>query len=216
MAIQAVIFDMDGVLIDSEVIWEEERIEYARVRNKQWDSSHQMAIMGSTSQEWAAGMKRIMALEESVEAIIAEMLRRMTTRYEQHLPVIPGAVEAVQRMASRYKIGLASGSARPIIENVLKLTGLDQLFSVVVSGDEMQHGKPAPDIYFEAARQLGVAPEHCAGIEDSGNGIRALKAAGIRAIAIPQPQFMPKAEVLALADVRLEKIDQLTFEVVEG
>ncbi len=216
MAIQAVIFDMDGVLIDSEVIWEEERIEYARVRNKQWDSSHQMAIMGGTSPEWAAGMKRIMALEESVEAIIAEMLRRMTARYDQHLPVIPGAVEAVQRMAGRYKIGLASGSARPVIENVLKLTRLDQLFSVVVSGDEMQHGKPAPDIYFEAARQLGVAPEHCAGIEDSGNGIRALKAAGMRAIAIPQAQFMPKAEVLALADVRLEKIDQLTFEVVEG
>jgi HAD superfamily hydrolase (TIGR01509 family) len=213
---QAVIFDMDGVLIDSEIVWEQERIEYAKLRGKQWTSADSIVIMGGTSREWAAGMQRIMALEDPIETIIDEMLGRMVARYTRNLPVLPGAVAAVERMAGRYRVALASGSPRPIIDNVLRLTGLDQHFQVVVSGDEVEHGKPAPDIYLEAARQLGIAPEDCAGIEDSGNGIRALHAAGMRVIAIPQPQFMPGAEVLALAEVRLTHIEQLTFDVIEG
>lgn len=216
MTIEAVIFDMDGILIDSETVWEQERIAYAAVRSKTWSHADSLVIMGGASHEWAAGMKRFMQLDESIKAIIEEMLRRVNASYARQLPIIPGAVEAVQRMAERYRVGLASGSPKPIIERVLRLTGLEPIMQAVVSGDEVAHGKPAPDVYLEAARRLGIAPECCAGVEDSGNGIRALKAAGMRAIAIPQAEFMPSAEVLALADVQLKNIKQLSFEVVEG
>lgn len=216
MTIEAVIFDMDGILIDTETVWEQERIAYAAVRGKTWAHADSLIIMGGASQEWAAGMKRFMQLDESIEAIIEEMLRRVNASYARQLPVIPTAVEAVQRMATRYRVGLASGSPKPIIERVLHLTGLAAIMQAVVSGDEVAYGKPAPDIYLEAARRLGVSPERCTGIEDSGNGIKALKAAGMRAIAIPQAEFMPSTEVLALADVQLANISQLSFEVVEG
>jgi len=217
MPIEAIIFDMDGVLIDSEIIWEEERLAFAAERNAVWTPADQITVMGGTSREWAGGMKRIMKLEDMiVDEIIEDMLRRMNTRYRQKLPIIPGAVEAVQRAASRYPIGLASGSPATVIRAVLELTGLDTVFRVVVSGDEMQRGKPAPDIYLEAARRLGVPPERCAGIEDSSNGIRSLKAAGMRVIAIPHPDYAPAPEVLALADVRLSNIDALTLEVLAG
>lgn len=213
MTTQAVIFDMDGILIDSETVWEEERVAFAGVHGKTWHAEHQTAVMGGTSREWASAMKRILELQEmTVEAIIDEMLTRMNARYRVHLPVIPGAVEAVQRAASRYPVGLASGSPAGIIREVLMLTGLDRVFQVVVSGDEMAHGKPAPDIYLEAARRMGVPPESCVGIEDSGNGIRSLKAAGMWAIAIPNPIYLPKADVLALADVRLNHIADLSLD----
>jgi HAD superfamily hydrolase (TIGR01509 family) len=212
MTTQAVIFDMDGILIDSEVIWEQERVAFAAQRGKVWSAEHQAAVMGGTSREWACAMKTILSLDNmSVEDVIDAMLARMNARYRQHLPVIPGAVDAVLLAASRYPVGLASGSPAGIIQEVLVITGLDKVFQVVVSGDEMKHGKPAPDIYLEAARRLGAHAERCVGIEDSGNGIRSLKAAGMWAIAIPHPAYIPKPEVLALADLRLDRISDLTL-----
>ncbi len=214
--IEAVIFDMDGVLVDSEVYWQVSREEFARVLGKQWKEEDQRAAMGSSTIGWATLMQNRLAPEMPVEDIIADIKARIFAHYEAHMPLLPGALEAVKTAASAFKVGLASGSETSIIKLVMERTGLDQVFHVVVYGDSIPRGKPAPDIYLEAARQLGVAPERAVGIEDSANGIRALKAAGMYAIAVPSPAFPLAEEVLKLADVRLPTLESFTVDLVRS
>ena len=208
--IEAVVFDLDGVLLDSEQIWDEVREQLAHERGGRWHDGAQRAMMGMSSTEWSQYMHDEIGLRESPEEISAEVVRRLEERYRQHLPLLGGAVEAVERLAARWPLGIASSSNREVIDLVLELSGLAPFFKVTVSSEEVARGKPAPDVYLEAAHRLGVAPERSAAIEDSENGIRAAKAAGMRVVAIPNPHFPPDPEALEQADVTLGSLAELS------
>jgi HAD superfamily hydrolase (TIGR01509 family) len=212
--IEAVVFDLDGVLIQTEELWHEERERLARERGGRYDAEAQRAMMGMSSPEWSRYMHEHVGLPEPPETIAAEVLALMEARYRERLPLIPGAVEAVERLAARWPLGLASSSNRPLIDLVLELSKLDRFFQATVSSEEVARGKPAPDVYLEACRRLGVEPSRAAAVEDSHAGIRSAKAAGMRVIAIPNPSFPPGEEALALADVVLDSLAQLTPEAV--
>ena len=214
--IEAVIFDLDGVILDSEELWDEVREGLARERGGRWHKGAQADMMGMSSREWSVYMHERIGLPEPPEEISREVVRRMLERYRHELPLIPGAVEAVERLAARWPLGLASSSNAELIEAALEASGLARHFRVTVSSEEVARGKPAPDVYLEAGRRLEVAPEHCAAIEDSHNGIRSAKAAGMRTIAIPNRRFPPGEDALAEADVVLDSIAGLTPEVVAG
>jgi beta-phosphoglucomutase-like phosphatase (HAD superfamily) len=129
---------------------------------------------------------------------------------------VPGAADAVRRLAARWPLGLASSSNAELIELALELARVRDLFRVAVSSEEVGRGKPAPDVYLEAARRLGVAPAHAAAVEDSHNGILSARAAGMRVIAVPNPTFPPRPEALAAADVVVGSLAELTPAVVAG
>jgi len=214
--IEAVIFDLDGVIVDSEHVWDEVREELARERGGRWSERAQADMMGMSSTEWSVYMHEVIGLRESPEEIDAEVVRRMLARYAEDLPLIEGAVEAVARLAGSFRLGLASSSNRPLIEAVLESSGLTKHFEATVSSEEVARGKPAPDVFIEAARRLGVPPAHCAAIEDSGNGIRSAHAAGMRVVAIPNRRYPPPADALALADTVLASVARLSLSVVSG
>ena len=208
--IEAVVFDLDGVLLDSEQIWDEVREQLARERGGRWHEGAQRAMMGMSSTEWSQYMHDEIGLPESPDEISAEVVRRLEEQYRQHLPLLDGAVEAVERLAARWPLGIASSSNREVIDLVLELSGLALFFKVTVSSEEVARGKPAPDVYLEATRRLGVTPDRSAAIEDSENGIRAAKAAGMRVVAIPNPDFPPDPEALEQADVTLGSLAELS------
>ena len=208
--IDAVVFDLDGLLLDTEQLWDEVREELTRERGGRWPATAQRDMMGMSSPEWSRYMHETVGLSESPEEISAEVVRRMQVRYRESLPLIDGAVEAVQRLAARWPLGLASSSNRELIDLALAVSDLDRYFAATVSSEEVAAGKPAPDVYLEAARRLAVDPTRCAAIEDSHNGIRSAKAAGMRVVAIPNPHFPPDPEALALADVVLGSLAELT------
>jgi HAD superfamily hydrolase (TIGR01509 family) len=213
--IDAVVFDLDGVLLDSEEIWDRAREELARERGGRWHDQAQRDMMGMSSTEWSTYMHEVIGLQEPPEEINREVVRRLTERYREQLPVIPGAHEAVERLAARWPLGLASSSNRELIDLVLELLGMNRLFQATVSSEEVTRGKPAPDVYLEAGKRLGVEPARAAAVEDSHNGILAAKLAGMRVIAIPNRRFRPGAEALAVADVVLASPAELTAEAVE-
>jgi HAD superfamily hydrolase (TIGR01509 family) len=213
--IEAVVFDLDGVLIATEEIWDEVREAFARERGARYDAEAQRAMMGMSSLEWSRFMHSELGVPDSPEEISAEVVRRMEARYRERLPLIRGAVEAVERVAARWPLGLASSSNRELIDAVLELAGLDRFFRVTVSSEEVARGKPAADVYLEAARRLGVDPARSAAVEDSHSGIRSARAAGMRVVAIPNPSFPPDAEALAEADVVLGSLAELTPEAIE-
>ena len=213
--ISAVVFDMDGVLIQSEEVWDEVRERYVRERGGRYDEEVQRAMMGMSSTEWSRFLHETAGVAAAPEEINREVVERMLDAYREQLPLIPGAVDAVRRLADRFTLGLASSSNRELIDTVLDVAGLAPLFTATVSSEEVAHGKPAPDVYLEAARRLGVDAALCAAIEDSHGGIRSAKAAGMRVVAIPNPTYPPGADALALADVRLASLQELTPETVE-
>jgi HAD superfamily hydrolase (TIGR01509 family) len=214
--IEAVVFDMDGVLLQSEEVWDEVREEYVGERGGRYDAEIQRAMMGMSSPEWSRYLHEHADVPDEPQEINAEVVRRMLERYREHLPLIPGAVEAVERLAARYPLGLASSSNRELIDTALEVSGLAKFFSATVSSEEVAHGKPAPDVYLEAARRLGVDPFSCCAVEDSHGGIRSAKSAGMRVVAIPNPTYPPDDETLALADVTVDSPDELTVDVVSG
>ena len=217
MPTRAVIFDMDGVLVDSEPIWDKSRVEFTAARNKTWGEELHRACMGRSTRGWAQVMKEKIPLPDmSIEEVIAEMGERMLSGFNAHLPVLPGAVGAVERMAAAFKVALASGSMTILIEHVMKKTGLDRTIPVVVLGDTIPNGKPSPDIYLEASRRLGIPPSECLGVEDSRNGVLSLKAAGMKILAVPTADYPLPADVLAMADLRLSSLKELTVELVRA
>jgi HAD superfamily hydrolase (TIGR01509 family) len=213
--IEAVVFDLDGVLLDSEQVWDEVREELVKERGGRWHEQAQTEMMGMSSVEWSRYMHDELDLPEPPEEISAEVVQRLDEVYRKRLPLIDGAREAVERLAAHWPLGLASSSNREVIDLVLDLSGLAGFFRVTVSSEEVPRGKPAPDVYLEAARGLGVPPERCAAVEDSHNGIRSAKAAGMRVIAIPNQHYPPGEEALALADVTLGSLAELTPSNVE-
>ena len=213
--IEAVVFDLDGVLLDSEEIWDRAREELARERGGRWHDRAQRDMMGMSSTEWSRYMADVIGLPEPPEEINREVVRRLTELYRQELPAIARAREAVERLAARWPLGLASSSNRELIDLALELLGVEHLFTATVSSEEVARGKPAPDVYLEAARRLGVDPTTAAAVEDSHNGILSAKAAGMRVIAIPNAHFPPDEDALAAADVVLDSLAELTVETVE-
>jgi HAD superfamily hydrolase (TIGR01509 family) len=212
--IDAVVLDLDGLLLDSEQLWDEVREELTRERGGRWHDRAQADMMGMSSIEWSSYMHEQLGLSESPEEISAEVVRRMEARYRERLPLLPGAREAVERIAARWPLGLASSSNKPLIDLALEVSGLAPYFRATVSSEEVARGKPAPDVYLEAARRLDVDPTRAAAIEDSHNGILSAAAAGMRVVAIPNRRFPPADEALARADVTLESLEQLTSEVI--
>lgn len=205
---------MDGVLVDSEEIWDEARRELALERGRPWPESAQRDMMGMSSLEWSRYMHERVGLPEPPEEISEEVVRRLAELYRRHLPLLDGAVEAVRRMAGGFRLALASSSNRPIIDLVLELAGTAGCFEATVSSEEVGHGKPAPDVYLEALRRISVTPARAAAIEDSTNGILSAHGAGMLVIAIPNPVFPPRPEALAAADLVLGSLSELTPELV--
>jgi len=214
--IEAIVFDMDGVLVDTEQVWDEVREALVRERGGRWSEQAQGDMMGMSSVEWSRYMHDELGLAEEPEEINDEVVRRMLRRYETDLPLIPGAIEAVRRLAPDLTLALASSSNRPLIDAVLERAGIGDLFTATVSSEEVPRGKPAPDVFLEAARRLGVAAKRCAAVEDSSNGLRAAHAAGMRVIAFPNGHYPPAPAALALADAVLSSLDALTIGVVRG
>jgi HAD superfamily hydrolase (TIGR01509 family) len=215
-SIQAVVFDLDGVIVDSEHVWDAAREALSRERGGGWHEGAQQDMMGMSSVEWSRYMHERLGLKDPPEEISAEVVRRLQATYREELPLIDGATEAVARLAGRWPLGLASSSNREIIDLVLELSGLDRFFEATVSSEEVQRGKPSPDVYLEAARRLGANPAGSAAVEDSRSGILSASAAGMRVVAIPNKRFPPDEEALAAADVIIPSINELTPDAVEG
>jgi HAD superfamily hydrolase (TIGR01509 family) len=213
--IEAVVFDLDGLLLDTEELWDEARRQIAEERGGRWREDAQRAMMGMSSPEWSRYMQDVIGVPDSPEQISAEVVERMEDLYRRQLPLVDGAIEAVRRIAARWPLAMASSSNRPLIDLFLELTGTRELFRATVSSEEVARGKPAPDVYLEAAARLDVAPERCAAIEDSENGIRSAASAAMSVVAIPNTVFPPSAEALSQAAVVLGSLAELTPDAIE-
>ena len=207
--VEGVVFDLDGVLIDSEPVWEEVRRTLVEERGGHWGPDTQSRIMGMNTGEWARYLSEELGARLEPPEVIAIVLGRMADRYRANLPLLPGAVEAVRRLAG-LPLAVASSSPLQLVELVLELADVASAFRVIVSSDEVPRGKPAPDVYLLAARRLGVEPASSAAVEDSSNGIRSAAAAGFRVIAVPRPSFPPAPDALEMASLVLGGLDELT------
>jgi HAD superfamily hydrolase (TIGR01509 family) len=216
MSPEAVIFDLDGVLLDSEPAWEVARREVTEETGGQWRDDAQNEMMGMSTPEWSAWMHETLGVPLDPEEIVGEVLQRMERSFRQRLPLLPGAREAVTALADRWTLGLASSSSRPLIDLALELARFGELFRATVSSEEVKRGKPAPDVYLRAAEALAVDPDRCVAIEDSTNGIRAGAAAGMRVIAIPDRDFPPEPEALELAALVVDSLTELQPATIEG
>ena len=212
--IEAVIFDLDGIIVDSEHVWDTAREALARERGGRWHEHAQKDMMGMSSLEWSRYMHEVVGLSEPPEEISAEVVRRLEKTYREELPLIKGAPEAVARLAERWPLAIASSSNRPLIDLVLELSRLERFFQATVSSEEVERGKPAPDVYLEAAHRLGVEATKSAAVEDTHNGILSASASGMRVIAIPNRRYPPGEEALVAAAVVLRSITELTPAVV--
>jgi HAD superfamily hydrolase (TIGR01509 family) len=207
--VDAVVFDLDGVLVDSEPVWEEVRRGYVAESGGRWQPDSQQRLMGMSTQEWARYLSEDLGVGRDPGRVAIDVVDRMARRYDEDLPLLPGAVDAVRRAATRWPLGLASSSPRRLIDTVLAGSGLADLFATTVSTEEVPRGKPAPDVYLAVAAKLGVPPAACAAIEDSSNGLRSAHAAGMRVVAAPRPEYPPAPDALALADRVVTSLDEL-------
>jgi HAD superfamily hydrolase (TIGR01509 family) len=214
--IQAVVFDLDGVLVDTDHIWHEVRETLARERGGRWTDDSEADMMGMSSTEWSQYLHDEVGLTETPEELNAEVVRQMLARYDEELPLLTGAADAVRRLDESFRLAVASSSNRELIDGVLDAAGLADRFEATVSSEEVPRGKPAPDVFLEAAGRLELEPGHCTAIEDSANGVRAAHAAGMRVVAIPNRRYPPAAEALALADEVVTSITELSVDVVGG
>jgi HAD superfamily hydrolase (TIGR01509 family) len=214
--IEAVIFDLDGVLIDSEPVWEQVRRQVVAEHGGRWAPDTQQRLMGMSTPEWARYLSQDLGVALPADRVAALVIEHMRSRYASALPLMAGAAQAVRRLAARWPLGLASSSPPVLIETVLASASLTSCFAAVMSTEQVARGKPAPDIYLAVARQLGVAPARCAAIEDSANGLRSASAAGLAVIAVPQPRYPPGPDALALAAAELPDLAELTPATIDA
>ena len=208
--IEAVVFDMDGVLVDSEPVWERVRRKFVADHGGHWAEDAQDRMMGMSTAEWSAYLSADFGLRLPPAQVAEQVIAAMAAEYEAHLPLLPGAVDAVRELSARWPLAVASSAPRSLIEAVLDASGLRPAFAAAVSSEEVTRGKPAPDVYLEATARLGVAPSACAAVEDSSNGLRSAAAAGLAVIAVPRPEYPPAAEALDQARLVLDSLTELT------
>ena len=208
--IEAVVFDVDGVLIDSEPVWERVRRTFVAERGGRWPDDAQDRLMGMSTAEWSAYLSEDFGLRLSPSQVAEGVTAAMAAEYQAHLPLLPGAVDAVRALSARWPLAVASSAPKSLIEAVLDASGLRQAFAAAVSSEEVPRGKPAPDVYLEAAKRLGIPPASCAAIEDSSNGLRSASAAGLTVIAVPRPEYPPAADALQQARAVLDSLTELT------
>lgn len=216
MSIETVIFDLDGVIIETEQVWHAVRRDFALAHGGRWDYRDQPAVMGANSLQWAAYMREKSGVQLTDQKIYDEIVQKLRERYANDLPLVPGAPEAVAGLALKYRLGVASSSPRELIEYALTLAGLRGFFDAVVSSDEVSRGKPAPDVYLRACALLRTHPCLAVAVEDSSSGIQSAAAAGLAVIAIPNTAFPPSSETVGLADMVLGSIAELTVEMVSS
>ena len=214
--IEAVIFDLDGVLIDSEPVWEEVRRQVVAEHGGQWAADTQQRLMGMSTGEWASYLSTGLGVQLPPDQVAELVISQMQDRYRAHLPLMPGAVTAVQQLAAHWPLGLASSAPLTLIDTVLNASALKPCFAATMSTEQVKAGKPAPDIYLAVAAKLGRDPANCAAVEDSANGLRSAAAAGCQVIAVPHPRYPPGPDALALARVVLTSLTDLTSDVVRG
>jgi HAD superfamily hydrolase (TIGR01509 family) len=212
----AVIFDLDGVLVDSESEWDAARRDLVAQTGGRWREDATLAMMGMSPREWTRYMRDELGVQLEPQEISDRVVSILLARYRRNLPLLPGAVAAVGRLAARWPLGLASSANRPVIDAVLTMAGLDGEFAVTVSAEEVARGKPAPDVYLEAARRLAVDPVRAAAVEDSTNGLRSAVAAGMVVVAAPNREFPPAPDALARANLVVTSLDELTPGAVLG
>jgi HAD superfamily hydrolase (TIGR01509 family) len=212
----AIIFDLDGVLLDSEQRWNEAKEALVREAGGTWRDEAPSVMMGMSSPEWSAYLRDDLGVQRDLDAINDDVVRRMHESYEDGLPLLPGALETVRALAARWPLGLASSSNREIIDVFLERSGVGDLFGATVSSEQVARGKPAPDVYLETARRLDVDPPACVAIEDSANGLRAAHAAGMPVIAAPNPHYPPGDDALAVAAAVVDGVGDITPELVEA
>ncbi|MEV4677341.1 MULTISPECIES: HAD family hydrolase [Actinomadura] len=215
MPLQAIVFDLDGVLIDSEPVWEEVRRGYVAAHDGRWLPDTQERLMGMSTEEWASYIATDLVDGVTAEEVAYEVIDQMSQRYDEGLPLLPGAEDAVRRLAQYRPLGLASSSPRALIDLVLGKLGVEGLFRTTVSTEEVENGKPAPDGYLTVAAQMDVTPENCVAIEDSSNGLRSAHAAGMTVIAIPRPAHPAAEDALALASHVASDLDEVTPDLME-
>jgi HAD superfamily hydrolase (TIGR01509 family) len=215
--VDAIVFDLDGVIVDSEIWWDEARRDFAAARGRNWTEEDRVAVMGANSRQWSRTMRRRLGIDDAEGLIERAIVDAVVARYRREgAPRIDGAVEAVRRIAARWPVAVASSAHPEVIEAALGATGLDGVFRIVVSSDEVESGKPEPDVYLEAARRLGLPPERCLVVEDSYNGVRAGRAAGMRVVLVPNATIPPAPGTRELAHAvvdRLGDLDPSRFEL---
>jgi HAD superfamily hydrolase (TIGR01509 family) len=211
----AVIFDMDGVLLDSEQLWNQSKEELVHASGGHWREDAPRAMMGMSSREWSQYLRDELGVDLDIDEINREVVHRMERHYRERLPLLPGAVDAVRTLHRRWPLALATSANRQIIELALDAAGLAGEFEATVSSEEVERGKPAPDVYLEAARRLGVPADRCVAIEDSSNGLRSAAAAGMAVIAVPNEHYPPDEDALALAGAQVHTLHEITPEMVE-
>lgn len=214
--IEAVIFDMDGLLVDSEPVWDQARRSMADRAGKTWTEDDHKAVMGVSTREWADYMIDRLELSLSPQAVVDEVIERMVEMYRTGIPWFPGALDAVDLAARHFRTALASGSHPTLVEAVTADAAIQGKFEVIVSADEVGAGKPAPDVYLAAAERLGVEPASCVCLEDSGNGILAGVRAGMQVIAVPDSRFPPAQDALARAHLVIPSLAELSVDRIAG
>lgn len=212
--IKSVVFDLDGVLIDSEPVWEEVRRQVVADHGGRWAPDSQRRLMGMSTGEWARYLSEELGVSLTPDEVADQVIGQMATRYAEHLPLMPGAVDAVRRLAARWPLGLGSSAPATLIQTVLDTAGLREDFAVVMSTEQVAAGKPAPDIYLAVTERLDQDPAGCAAIEDSTNGLKSAAAAGLAVVAVPHPRYPPDPEVLAQTSLVLDNLTNLTVEKI--
>ncbi|MBV9010534.1 MAG: HAD family phosphatase [Pseudonocardiales bacterium] len=211
---QAVVFDLDGVLVDSEGLWDVVRRGVAAEAGRPWPAQATRAMQGMSTAEWSAYLTEVVGVPGAPQQVAATVVERMAAQYHARLPLYPGALEVVQRLGRRWPLGLASSSPRRLIDTVLQAAGLARWFPVSISTEEVEAGKPSPVVYQTVVQRLGVDPSRAIAIEDSSNGLRSAAAAGLGVLAVPNAAFPPSEDALALAEVVVDSLQEITPELV--
>ncbi len=213
--VSGVAFDLDGVLVDSEAVWDEVRKRFTEERGGRWHEGAQREMMGMSSDEWSRYLRDELGVAMEPGEISMVVADQVADRYRERLPLLPGAVDAIRAMGAEWPLAVASSSNRHVIDLVLELAGVADEFEATVSSEEVGRGKPAPDVYLEAAKRLGVDPRGCVAIEDSTNGIRSARAAGMTVIAVPNGDYPPDPDALELATRVLDSLTELGPDLVK-
>ena len=214
--IEAIVFDCDGVLIDSEPVWERVRRKFVADHGGRWPDDAQDRMMGMSTAEWSAYMSEDFGLRLAPRLVADLVIEAMAAEYQTHLPLLPGAVDAVRALSAHWPLAVASSAPKSLIEAVLDASSLREAFRAAVSSEEVERGKPAPDVYLEAAKRLGITPTSCAAIEDSSNGLRSAAAAGMTVIAVPRPEYPPAKDALEKAQAVLTSLTTLTPATIDS